>query len=85
LEGEEQRVCTYDVYPDAMGGGGGIPLIKSALNFSTTYAEEREAEEKRMEVIMKEDGYDSIMMVHKSEACLVTVSMVVRTIERNRK
>ncbi len=76
----------YDVFPDAMTRVQveKFPTIKSALSFSTNFAEEREAEaEEKREMsattsvsgtatsgIVKEEHYDAIMMVQKSDADL---------------
>jgi hypothetical protein len=62
----------YDVYPDAMARVTveDFPLIKSALSFSTTFLEEREADVKKTDSIVKEEHYDAIMMVQKPDADL---------------
>lgn len=62
----------YDVYPDAMVkvNMDENPLIRSALSFSTTFAEEHASEGKHKDGITKEEHYDAIMMVQKSDAIL---------------
>mmetsp|Transcript_4389 Transcript_4389/g.8440 ORF Transcript_4389/g.8440 Transcript_4389/m.8440 type:complete len:684 (-) Transcript_4389:172-2223(-) len=67
----------YDVYPDAMARipVDNFPTLKSALSFSTNYAEEREEELKKNKDrfengVVKEEHYDAIMMVQKPDADL---------------
>lgn len=69
----------YDVYPDAMARipMEKFPTLKSALSFSTNFVEEREEEQKKSKqegggdgVFVKEEHYDAIMMVQKSDADL---------------
>jgi hypothetical protein len=63
----------YDVYPDAMEmvNMDENPLIRSALSFSTNFAEEHASDEKKVQdSITKEEHYDAIMMVQKSDAVL---------------
>jgi hypothetical protein len=68
----------YDVYPDAMARipVENFPTLKSALSFSTNFAEERGEELKKNKDGMdsngsvKEEHYDAIMMVQKSDADL---------------
>jgi len=69
----------HDVYPDAMNriSMEEFPSIKSALSFSTNFAEEQSEEQmsnknstKLKAAIEKEEHYDAIMMVQKPDANL---------------
>mmetsp|Transcript_3166 Transcript_3166/g.3681 ORF Transcript_3166/g.3681 Transcript_3166/m.3681 type:complete len:667 (+) Transcript_3166:144-2144(+) len=64
----------YDVFPDAMARVTveNYPTIKRALSFSTNFAEELETNDDTVAEhgIVKEEHYDAIMMVQKTDADL---------------
>ncbi len=62
----------HDVYPDAMSRVKmeEYPSIQRALSFSTNFAEERDESAITENDIVKEEHYDAIMMVQKSDADL---------------